>query len=198
MTASPGGATWISGIALVVSNVIPLWGVFEHGWSVGLLLLLYWAESAVIGVLNIAKMIMIDSLRGVGLSFFFAFHYGIFMFVHGVFVVTMFLGGTKLNVRVVVDDLLSIRWQFLALLVSHTISFVVYWVLGDEKRGRKLQAQMGAPYGRIMVMHFVILLGGGALMWMRSPTGALVLFVILKTALDLAAHRHEHRRAAAA
>ena len=149
-----------------------------------------------IGVLNIAKMIMIDPVRGAGLSFFFAFHYGIFMLVHGVFVVTMFLGGTELNVGVVIDDLLSIRWQFLALLVSHTISFIVYWVLGDEKRGRKLQAQMGAPYGRIMVMHFVILLGGGALMWMRSPTGALVLFVILKTALDLAAHRHEHRRAA--
>ncbi len=41
MAASLRGATWISGIALVVSNVIPLWGVFEHGWSVGLLLLLY-------------------------------------------------------------------------------------------------------------------------------------------------------------
>ncbi len=156
----------------------------------------YWSESAVIGVLNIAKMIMIDPVRGAGLSFFFAFHYGIFMFVHGAFVVAMFLGGTEVNVRVVVNDLLSIRWQFLALVASHVISFIVYWVFGDEKRGRKLQAQMGAPYGRIMVMHFVILLGGGALMWMRSPTGALVLFVILKTALDLAAHRREHRRAA--
>jgi uncharacterized protein DUF6498 len=51
---------------------------------------------------------------------------------------------------------------------------------------------MAAPYNRIIVMQFAIIFGGWIIMLLGSPVGALVLLVLLKTALDFNAHRKEH------
>ena len=40
----------ISSVALVAANLLPVAGVLAAGWDVADLLLVYWAESAVIGV----------------------------------------------------------------------------------------------------------------------------------------------------
>jgi hypothetical protein len=53
---------------------------------------------------------------------------------------------------------------------------------------------MSQPYGRVMVMHVVLLIGGWVVMLMRSPVPALALLVAIKTAVDLRAHRAERRR----
>ena len=45
-----------SSLALVLANLVPLAGVLYFDWSVLAILLLYWAESVVIGVVNILRM----------------------------------------------------------------------------------------------------------------------------------------------
>ncbi|MEJ0022031.1 MAG: DUF6498-containing protein [Alphaproteobacteria bacterium] len=82
--------------ALIV-NLIPVLGVLFGGWSAFALLLLYWLENVVIGVFNIARMIAAGVAKGPGgiaaclfVVPFFAFHYGMFCLVHGIFVWTMF------------------------------------------------------------------------------------------------------------
>ena len=55
---------------------------------------------------------------------------------------------------------------------------------------------MTAPYGRVVVLHVTVLVGGGLVMALGSPIWALVLLVALKSAIDLAAHRRSHRRLA--
>ena len=51
---------------------------------------------------------------------------------------------------------------------------------------------MTAPYHRIMVMHAALFVGGWIILLMRSPVPALTMLVLLKIAVDFAAHRKEH------
>ena len=186
--------TRISGLSLLIANVLPLCGVLFWGWPLGKLLALYWAESAVIGVFNIFRMWMIDPVRGLPLSVFFAIHFGGFMFVHGMFLTFMFMGhGGGLGPGVLLDMIGTVRWELLALVASHGISFFVHWVIGNEGQGKTLPRQMMAPYGRIIVMHISILFGGFAVTFLGQPEWMLVLFVVLKIVVDLAAHLREHR-----
>ena len=191
--------TRISTSALLAANLLPLGGVLFFGWPLSRLLVLYWAETAVIGVFNIFRMLWIQPLAAIPLSVFFAFHFGIFMAVHGVFLSLFFLrpeGTATGPAPLALFDLVS--WELLAFVASHGVSFVVYWILGNEGEGKDLTKQMLAPYGRIIVMHISILFGGFAVMVLDQPGWVLVLFVVLKTAADVRAHRREHRPSASA
>ena len=153
----------------------------------------YWIESAVIGLYNVFKMLIIDPLPGFFLSAFFCVHSGTFMVVHGAFVTAFFFseveGGIDERPFVLLE---SVRWVVLVLLVSHGISFVLHWILGDERETKTLGGQMAAPYGRIVVMHVTILLGAFLVLALQEPIWVMVLFVVLKTVVDLRAHLAEH------
>jgi hypothetical protein len=51
---------------------------------------------------------------------------------------------------------------------------------------------MARPYGRVMVLHVTVLIGGFAAMALGSPVWALLLLLALKIGLDLKAHIKEH------
>jgi hypothetical protein len=46
-----------SSLALILANLVPLAGVLYFSWSVLDILLLYWAESVVIGIVNVLRMV---------------------------------------------------------------------------------------------------------------------------------------------
>lgn len=50
-----------SSLVLILSNLIPLAGVFLFQWDILAILLLYWTESVIIGVLNVFKMIFCET-----------------------------------------------------------------------------------------------------------------------------------------
>ena len=52
---------------------------------------------------------------------------------------------------------------------------------------------MTAPYGRLMVLHITIIIGGMAIAMTGAPSAAVLILVLLKTALDLGLHLAEHR-----
>jgi hypothetical protein len=189
-----GAQARISALALLAANLVPLLGVLFWGWPLGKLLALYWAETAVLGVFNIFRMLMIQPLLGLPLSLFFAFHFGMFMFVHGVFLTLLVLRpGGGMGIASLLAMVAGLRWEVAALVASHGVSFFVYWILGDEKEGKTLPRQMMAPYGRVVVMHLSILFGGAAVTFFGQPGWMLALFIALKTGLDLRAHLREHR-----
>jgi hypothetical protein len=92
-------------VALVAANVIPLVGVLFFGWNVWNVLVVYWLENGIVGVFNVLKMsraagpagddgatlngrpLIGDESRA--LIPFFILHYGLFWFVHGVFVLAL-------------------------------------------------------------------------------------------------------------
>jgi len=130
-------------------------------------------------------------------------HFGGFTFVHGVFVFGLFGGpayahqffpspaGVMSAIRGT-----GIGFGVLGLVLSHGVSFVGNYLLGGEYRRASLSQLMNQPYGRVMVMHMVLLFGGWLVMLMHSPVPALALLVVIKTAVDLRAHRAERRRLA--
>jgi hypothetical protein len=106
------GGTLVSALVLVVVNALPLIGVAVWGWSLMMILVLYWVESGIVGVLNVFKIaraeggldepVSIDggrlTIRISGMATgmtrgpligFFVLHYGIFWVVHGIFVFLM-------------------------------------------------------------------------------------------------------------
>ena len=109
-----------SSLVLILSNLIPLAGVLLFQWDILAILLLYWAESVIIGYLNVFKMIfcrtdnilhdvlpqlagqpvpeeLSKSIPGLSVSGskyilipFFVVHYGMFCFAHLTLVVELF------------------------------------------------------------------------------------------------------------
>lgn len=53
-----------STIVLVISNLIPLVGVFAWGWSAFNVVALYWVENLIIGAVNILKMLTCNPQEG--------------------------------------------------------------------------------------------------------------------------------------
>ena len=89
-------------VILVAANSIPVIGVIFFNWHPIVLLIIYWAESAIIGFFNLVMMFISGIIEkgqfspaGAGLAAifcpFFMFHYGIFMFVHGIFIAVMYI-----------------------------------------------------------------------------------------------------------
>jgi hypothetical protein len=53
---SPVTLTSPSALALIIANLVPVAGTIFLGWKLSDVMVLYWAESAVIGIINICKI----------------------------------------------------------------------------------------------------------------------------------------------
>lgn len=201
-------ADWLrpSVIALVLANLVPVAGVFLLGWQIFPLMFLFWSENVIVGAINVLKMLMANPESPVswaGKLFiipFFCVHYGMFTFIHGVFVIGLFGGGFKPGAgfpspetfwRVAQENYLG--WAILGLAISRGISFATNYLGSGEYQRASLPQLMQQPYGRIVVLHLVILFGGFLMLAMHSPVWGLLLLVGLKIALDLRGHFAERR-----
>lgn len=195
--------------ALVLGNLIPLVGVLLLDWQVGLVLGLYWVENGIVGIINLAKMAMAEGDGPVGSSLkvtqipFFVLHYGMFWFVHGIFVGVIatigssstFMGG-GFGLGAVDADPLAILVAVVGLAVGHVVSFWVNFIGKGEYRTVTVAQQMRAPYGRMLVLHMAIVGGGLFIALLGSPTGPIIVLVLGKTLLDLNYHLRDRERAA--
>jgi hypothetical protein len=209
----------------VAVNLIPLIGVAFWGWSLMLILVLYWIESGIVGALNVLK-IAVARGSGVGIGGnrvtvrmsgfagglargaligFFIFHYGMFWVVHGIFV---FLLPVFAGMSSVVDGsfapadfgplpLDGLAFSALALAVSHAVSYFSNYLGRGEHLRVSPQEQMMSVYGRVLVLHITILGGAFVVGLFGTPFAALALLVGLKIVADLFFHLREHRRAQA-
>ena len=194
-------------IALIAANLVPVAGVLWFGWEVFPLMFLFWSENVVVGVFNVLKMICAAGGGTLGQASkffiipFFCVHYGMFTFVHGIFIVMMF-GGEMQNGQGFpgVEKFWSVMrenhlgWAVLGLVISRGISFATNYIGSGEYKNVLAPMLMAQPYGRIMVLHITIIGGGFLVMALHSPVLGLLLLVVLKTILDLAGHLRERRK----
>lgn len=191
---------------LIVMNIIPIIGVFVFGWDTGTLLLLYWLESVVIGILNIPKILSCQgedkgaayrrpSLGGkIFLCVFFAVHFGGFSFGHYAFLASFFKSVPPFSE--LIGDLVSAKgllFSMLGLFVSHFFSMVRNFYGNGEYKTRSPNTQMFTPYGRVFIMHVVIIFGGAMVQAFGAPVLAILLLIVLKTVIDVTAHMAEHK-----
>jgi hypothetical protein len=195
----------VSAWLLLAANLVPVAGVLLWDWSVFALLALFWMENVLIGVFFALRMLCADprdpALWAAKLFMvpFFCFHYGMFTAIHGMFVFSLFGGPaySASGLQVLEPALRAARelglWLPLAaLLASHGFSFLWNYLYRGEFRSAQLPRLMAKPYGRIVVLHLAILLGGIAAMALGSPVWALLVLLALKIGLDLKAHLKEH------
>ena len=195
----------VSAWVLVAANLVPLAGVLFWGWDAFALVALFWMENVVIGVLFVLRMLSLDPrdpALWLGKLFtvpFFCVHYGMFTAIHGTFVFHL-LGGPRYDTQGFLPLEAAARaaadfglWLPLgALVASHLFSFLWNFLYRGEFRRAQLSRLMAQPYGRVVVLHVAIILGGIAAMALGSPLWALLVLLALKVALDFRAHVKEH------
>jgi len=192
-----------SALVLVAANLVPLAGVLFFGWSVFATLLLFWVENVIVGGFNVLRMLWAQPdnpliwVAKAGTIPFFIVHYGLFTTVHGAFVLTLFGGVHDRGLPGPTAFFHAVQgagiWPAaLALAASHGVSFAVNYIGAGEYRTAALAKLMTRPYGRVMVLHVVIIGGGFLVQTLGAPVAAIALLVVLKTGLDLVGHLREH------
>lgn len=211
------GSSFGAVAALIVANAIPLIGVVFLGWSVWNILVIYWLENGIVGVINVLKMARAEgsatesgptflvngrpanSISKVGLIPFFVMHYGIFWFVHGIFVLTLpaFMSLSPRSLGDAMDlDLGSVALAAGALAISHGLSFWWNFLVGGEFRRTTPARLMFSPYRRLIALHLTIIFGAMAVTFTGAPVLAVAILVAIKILLDLGFHLAEHRSVA--
>ncbi len=189
----------VSAIALILANLVPLAGVLLFGWRVFDVLMLYWVENVIIGVVNLMRMAVCSDGKKWFLMLFFAAHYGLFCFGHLMAVTGLF--GDSVDGLSYFSGEASGEWRraplwiaVLSIAASHLFSFFSNFIGGGEFRRTAANELMQRPYGRIVVLHVAIIMGAALVQWLGSPVGMLIALVMAKIALDLRLHLSERDR----
>lgn len=197
-------------VGSILVNVAPLAGILFWGWGIGPLVLLYWLENVVVGGVTLLRMItsgLASGVAAVGLLFivpFFVFHYGLFCFVHGIFVM-VFLGGAQ-QTSTLVDSPVALfeaalhaapnmPWMLGLIAAWRLTLFLTQFVLRGEFERSNPMIEMGRPYGRIITLHFAIFAGAFAMMALGQPTWGMFALIGLKTVFDFLSARKDARGA---
>lgn len=186
---------------LVGANLIPLLGVLLAGWDPFTLLMLYWFESAVIGFwVCVAVATSRDQLSlfqqpgaqaapsRIGEALLIAAHAGVFMFVHlffllGLSAVANLNRADDAGLLLTLLTLLVERGLWLPLAGLFLIRGLVSW--SDRMAERPVGTTVIGFYLRILVMQFVILLGGLFIAIFASSLVPLILLIGLRLAIDI-------------
>jgi hypothetical protein len=175
---------------LLLANSIPVFGVAFLGWNVFDILILYWAESVIIGLFNIIKMFKVGGIRIIGVVLFFVIHFGGFMFAH----ITVLSALIKIPLNQIVHSIQYL--PLLGLLLSHGYSYQTNFIHKKEYEKTNIGTLMFSPYGRIVSMHMVVMLGG--FLFIASDTITplkSIILILIKTFFDITLHIKEHKKA---
>ena len=207
-TSAPAKPLVPSWATLLAANVVPIFGVLLGGWGLFPLVFLYWLENGVIGLMTLVKLLLVPGGASTGragriaMAGFFSFHYGGFMAGHGLFILVLFSAQRPegLEGQAAMGHVLGqipnpgLMLAALGLLASHGWSLVSNFLLAGQRRRAKLKDVMMAPYGRVVMLHLFIIGGAWVILSLGSQIALLLLFVGMKTGVDLCAHLWEHRR----
>jgi len=209
--------------SLLIANAIALLGVLIFNWSLFSIVFAYWLENVIIGIITIMKILKAEApnpssmkingrpVKGSAKAFlvpFFMAHFGIFTFVHGVFVFAIFgfnfirsnatseIGGAPWpGLMSNIDfSIIGFLTMAIALAISHGISYKTNFI--DNKEYKKVSpgAAMFAPYSRVIVLHIVILGSGFILGFFGINLISAIIIITAKTIIDYLLHRREHTK----
>jgi hypothetical protein len=188
--------------SLLITNIIPLVGVLWGGWSSSTILLVYWFESAVIGFFTLQKIRIAEQTGALNkytvtlnnqpvtqnhyqfLSVFFLMHYGIFMFVHLIFLLVFFLRPSL--------NFVGLGLSALSVVFSHFVSYQQNFITNKEYQHKTADYYFWSPYPRVIAMHVAVILGAMIMFTQGQSVLSLAVLVIVKTISDLGGHLLEH------
>lgn len=185
---------------LLFANLFTIFLAVKEQWDIRPLMWIYWFQSVIIGVFNVIKIMTLKNFSTEGLlvngkpvkptystkmqtGFFFLIHYGFFHLGYFLFLATN-SAPIALSPGVILSIALAVTFFF----VNHLFSFLYHRREEMEKK-YNLGTLLFFPYARIFPMHFTFIFAGTLI----QSTGALVLFLFLRTGADLIMHIVHHR-----
>lgn len=204
--------SWPVAIAIVL-NLIPVIGVLFWGWSAFALIFLYWLENLVVGLRTVVGMLATAAASGYAANWlsalffgaFFTFHYGMFCFVHGIFVMVLFGANTVMGqsildlagaARTLFAEQSNLLIGFASIVAWQVVQFAIWLARGEAQRTNPMEL-MASPYPRIITLHVAIIFGGFLLMLLNQPVWGLVILTFAKMAYDVADAAKQTKPAAA-
>ena len=190
-------------IFLILVNLVPLWGVWFRDWNAREVFLVYCLESIIAGIYNIIMMWMTTLVKkkdewsnggattmvsGYFFILFFMAHYGFFLFMQiSIFLQVAHIGnftfGPSSFFRFIthITDYLSPATEQLLLLFIASYGIVVLkdFVFNGAYKTASLGTLLFAPYGRIFVQQFCVIIGAFLLEFDLGKIFILI-FVIVK------------------
>lgn len=185
---------------VVFGNALSAFMAFTHGWTLAELMWVFWAQSLIIGIINVKRMLSLKEFSTEGLTmndrpvpehigskisvaFFFTLHYGFFHFVYFFFIwqegpLSGFDRSTLLGIAICIGGFF----------LTHSYSFKHNFKNDFKDHKPNIGTLMFYPYMRIFPLHFTIIFGS-----MMQGHLAMALFLILKTLADCGMHIAEHR-----
>jgi hypothetical protein len=187
----------LSLVSLAV-DLMPVIAVFAFGWGATPLVALYWLENLVIGAFTILRMIGTALASFVSLAMalfmvpFFFFHYGMFCFVHGIFIHIFAAGedGGAFEPVPLIEWALGtapeMLWFVAAIIVVSALYYAFDFLWGGEYKASNPQQEMFSPYGRIVTLHIAILLGAGVAFSLNEPLAGVLLLIFIRVVFGIA------------
>ena len=188
-------------VVLLLSNLVTIVLAVYQQWDVFVLMWIYWGQSVIIGYFNVRRIMDLKEFSTAGFKInnraveptpatqrqtavFFALHYGIFHLGYLVFLS--------------VDTKVAGSFPVFYVLVCIGVFYLNHWFSYrynrelEQDRVPNIGSIMFFPYIRIIPMHLMIVAGVSIF---GGSTGALIIFLLLKTAADTAMHFVEHAMA---
>jgi hypothetical protein len=204
-------------IALLTANIITIFFAIAENWNPADVLFIYWAQSVIIGAFAVVSILSSDTASlmeemnrpdpdGVKkpvwtersiryylcvMAGFFCLHYGLFHWGYYSFIVESGLFGT-------VGFSNPGIWISCGLFFSNHLYSFLWHRKGVQPGGVKfVNEEFFRPYNRIIPMHLTIIFGSIVVLVLQllgfsTLTPVLVLFLVLKTYMDLKMHLRKH------
>jgi len=184
---------------LILSNLIAVvWAVIK-GWSLGIIMWVYWCQSVIIGIWWFFKLLTLKEFSTkdfkikdmsvpptqetkIKTSFFFLVHYGIFHTVYAAFLCNMLKKGH-------IKPIFLVAGVFF---IYQAFSFF-YNRKWDTAKKPNIGKLLFFPYARIVPMHLTLIFGGILSGGVFESKLTLAIFMTLKAIADIVMHIFERK-----
>ena len=195
-------------IFLILANMVPVAGVWAGKWNAADVFIVYCLESVIAGLYNVLMMLVTTQIKkkdvwqngnsetmvsGYGFIVFFIVHYGFFVWIQmSIFLDVSGYKGHAFSITSVADFFIHLRsnispaiqWVLLLFIISNGVVVVKNFMLTGVYKTASLGTLMFAPYARIFVQQFCVILGSFFLQFGGGAIFILV-FAAVKTFFEI-------------
>jgi len=193
-------------VQIAIYSLFPLAGLLFFGWDWRQILILFWLENITVGIKTVIGMARtnsspsavtspeggeqtgpINQVAKLGSIVFFVVHYGMFTFVHGIFVFALVSGVFLTEV----SQQSSAPVDMVMVYVLWTIVSLVQIVslFKQPAPTSSIAQQFSSPYSRIVPLHIAVILGAFAIVLFNLPTGVAIVLIVMKLIFDIIGYK---------